>query len=478
MPTTANKVHTLPAPTWTQSDNDLLPKWMKYLQWQQSHYGDAEIDSLRADIGTYDDVITDYTEMAQRQKERQQELRHQLAELEATARLTDDQIMANYQELIASPHVIGTRIDSWGGLVILVDPIVEGAEDYDFGVFEIDTVAYINGHFQSPHLPVAAEMLYDRDNLRRMPRTTEHPRLRMAKFAVSHKVVTDLGAYNALTMVTEFVYNLQMLKQHYSAASYLTKKKEGRDLQIPWNGWQVADPVRALKRLVDSAALSVETRISEVKSRIQVIRENIESYQDIVRANRKSRRESEAALLKLVGAKEKKEIDMDEAVRGLAYVTHLPGVIAIRFGDDGVPILHVRTSVVREGRRYDLGDYELKLATEIAGFGTVLDVTRTRIPIGGSYEGGWHTYQNAFCFGNRNGEIIQCFSEGDITGAVALAIGAMNTIPKYDFYPTQFAQIANDAVWKNSHRRRPRRNARRRAINKAMGHAALKAATV
>lgn len=457
MPNVAPEVHTLPEPSWTQSDNNLLPRWQRYLAWHSNRYGNQEIERLSREIARIDALIPEYIRTIDTRKTGMGKWRKELSELEQAGGPSDDEIMAKYEAVITSPHVIGTRTDAWGCLVVLIDPRIDGAEDRESGVYEISYKSFSLGVFDAPLIDQSMRYYFQRFDGRVNTENHHGPkRLSVSLYDLGTNLTDALATYDIESAVDYFVARLRKLVRYFGPTG-LQKKVTGRADQIPWQGLQVADPVRAIRLLHDACQDSKEDKIRDIKITIAAYERDIEDYQRIIRDLRKERREKQALIEQRKATRQKTTVDQTEAVRSLAYITALPGVIAIKFDNADIPVLHVRNSFVHENKRYDLGDFELKLTTETVYFGTVLNVKRTRVPLGGTYEAGWHGMADAFCFGNRNDEIMSAFYSGDLGHAVNVALGTMNTVNAGTYaIEGYFAEIPLTAVWTRHRRQRPR----------------------
>lgn len=478
MPIPATK-RTLPDPTWTQSDNDLLPKWMKYLEWHSQHEGDGEISRLQGMIRNDQHRIESATRYIKEYNNQIKRFKDQLAELTNAPVISDDELRSKHDELIALPYVAGTRVGRAGELHVLIDTAKLCPEGHSLGWVEVGYEFSLNGriHFVSGNIDEVYRALagYYR-----------------ADFSTIGGVTTLSVSLNTPRRHREYVTSGDIAK----VVSYMAEQLEryaldyiGRIAQVPadkhaayqpWSGY-VTDPALAIRRLQEvTEAPTAEREVRNLESNIVRYTEAKKEYSDELRKYRNQLREHQAELLELEKARANAAgttIDIEEARTTLEYISTLPGVIAIKFDGDGIPVLHLRNSVVHDGKRYDLGDFELYLRTEDAYFGTTMKVRRTRCPAGGSYDQGWHPEADRFCFGRTSiVEILDAYRRGDFGHCVNIAIGIMNSLSaghEYLIEAGQFAEIAIDNVWQ---RKLPTRPRRRRATQVALGAAALKTA--
>lgn len=458
---TITHLPTLPVPTWTKSDNNLLPKWVQYLAKAGLNERQRAIQELNRKIERYEESLQYNLRELEETKEKLKTAKAALKTLEAIQNNppTDADIMERYEAIITSPHVIGTRLDSYGDLVVLVQPhLPEIPAELELGVYEVGR-EFFQGSIVT---------LVSNENLQRILRrdytntsgkyssfTTSVPN---SPDAIRNMVVYDFET--AIKEVVAYIQHMYATYKHYFSPRLPDDQRAER---MPWSGYNVEDPVRALKRLLSASEIpSLERTIRVCQEDIREQERYQSSYVEEIRSYRKELRTMTAERNALVAVAEKKDVDLEEARQSLEYISNLEGVIAIAFQEDGTPTLHVRNSIVVEGHRYDLGDFELHLKLERFHFGTVLMVRRTRVPLGGSYEQGWHSGvggTGGFCFGNRNTEIINHYQTGDIAHAVNVAIGTMNSIDEVhvDSVERMFQEIPMNAVWTRHIRRRPRR---------------------
>lgn len=473
--TVATQLPIPPRPTWEQSDNNLLPMWMQYLNTVVPNELKSRLEDLEGSLATHEEHVTFHSERIQELKQALPALKESLKRYSHLLEHppTDEEIYERYEAIITSPHVIGTRTDMFGDLVVLVDPRIPGYEDFDLGLYEIGREIF--SEFEAT-LIYGDTTIYD--YLGRKGRL--RGRYRWCAFDVNLRSASRnaLVDYDLEPAIDDLIAKVEEFIRYYGYR-HLPRKADRVQADLPWSGHHITDPVGALKRLTQSVPHppSLAMLVEEAEDAIRSNEQRQHTYAAEIRSGRKAIRE-----LKVDIAKQKRAMEADkgvnarEARKSLAYISNLEGVIAIVFRD-GVPVLHVRNSSVVNGHRYDLGDFELHLEMEQHGFGTVFKVRRTRVPLGGSYEQGWHPdagrhYQGGFCFGNRSDEILRTFRSGDIAHAVNLALGTMNSIDArhQDDARYRFQEIPMNAIWTRRIRRRPRRVNR---AQRALGQKAL-----
>ncbi|MGB4762446.1 MAG: hypothetical protein WBP12_03790 [Candidatus Saccharimonas sp.] len=452
---------TLPDPTWAQSENNLLPKWLRYLAWHKAEYGADELRRIRESIGETKRRIEHHTELADRCKKRETSTKAEIEVLRARDDLADEWVQKMYEALIESPQVVGTRIGSFGDLVVLIDPLVPGKENLDFGFFEISYQTLVRGNELIEFvgkLNKSYDFLRGRMNPRNYTYSGDEEYIHSSFFfRRDETMLRECQNFNLLPAVEQV--GLWLGYHHGNTIRHVPDKSADR--KSIWSGFTVSNPVAAFRQMIKMAGYaSIQAQIAELEKKASRYARERASCIKQVRTERAELRslESEMKKVEVLQAKENL-IDTDEATATLRYITTLPGVIAIRFNGK-VPVLHVRNSFVYARRRYDLGDFEIHLKLDNLRFGTVLHVERTRVPAGGTYESGWHPGEG-FCFGRERAELIEhAFRKGDFGHALNLAIGTMNSLSEgHESRVTEgyFAEIAMLNTWQRILRKRPRR---------------------
>ena len=476
--TARTRIRTLPEPTWTQSDNDLLPKWMKYLEWHTQHEGNDELGRLQGLIRDKERTVEAYTRQVKGDTAELKRLKTMLTELENRPRLTDAELQQRYDALIALPYVAGTRVGRAGELAVLIDTAPLSPEGQSIGWIEVGYEYFVNGRIYI----VGQDFTRANHALGRQYYMNVHSigELTVASCQtwLPHVLTEQFAAGDIASIIAPFAEKLSELIRANMRDDEMDPPDTHAD-DMPWSGY-VTDPVKALKALQKcGGADGVDRQIRNVKSTIREYERYKTADNDQLRHARAQLRDYKSQLetLQRARANANKEGDRAAARQTLEYISTLPGVIAIKFDGYGTPILHLRNSVVHDGKRYDLGDFELYLRTEDAYFGTTMKVRRTRCPAGGSYDRGWHPDANRFCFGRTSiVEILDAYRRGDFGHCVNIAIGIMNSLSaghEYLIEEGQFAEIAMDNVWQ---RKLPTRPRRRRATQVAVGATALKTA--
>lgn len=475
---TRTRIRTLPEPTWTQSDNDLLPKWLKYLEWHARHEGTDELGRLQRLVHETEQSIEIYTQQVKEYSVELKRLNAMLTELKNRPKISDEDLRKKYDELIALPYVAGTRVGRVGELTVLLDTAPLSPEGQSVGWLEVgyeyftaNRIYAISGDPHRLYYAYGREYYGDLVNVGELSVT-------YFKVRQPQDLIDLLSAGDVTTIITSIADSLSQVIRANLRDDDMDPAGTHAD-DMPWSGY-VDDPVKAIKQLQrSSAADGVGRQIRNVESTIRQYEQYKANDSAQLRRTRSELRDYKSQLDALQRARANVNEKEDEAAarKVLEYISTLPGVIAIKFDHAGMPVLHVRNSVVHDGKRYDLGDFELYLHPEEAYFGTTMKVRRTRCPAGGTYEQGWHSGQDRFCFGRTSiVEILEAYRRGDFGHCVNIAIGIMNSLSNGDEYlihEGRFAQIAMDDVVQ---RKLPTRPRRRRATTVALGAAALKIA--
>lgn len=432
--TTRTRLRALPEPKWTQSDNDLLTKWMKFLEWHAQHEGNDELARLERLIRDMEASVLNYTKEVKQDNAELKRLNAILTELKNRPRITDEELQQRYEELVALPCVAGTRVGRVGELNILIDTAPLCPEGKSVGWVEVG-----HEYFNRSRIYVIGEDIARLYGAYRRYYYTD--RLNLGE----HKIVCYEGPrmYNLDQLLTtgDLAAVIALITEHLSEVIRSRMRDDDMDPDnthigdIPWSGY-VTDPVKALRQLQKYGAVNgVEMQIRDTEASINQYEQYKDSNNRALREARTKLRnyKSQLEALQRARANVVKDVERDEARRVLEYISTLSGVIAVKFDTDGIPVLHVRNSVVHNNKRYDLGDFELYLRPEDAAFGTTMKVRRTRCPAGGSYEQGWHPTQNRFCFGGTSvTEILDAYRRGDFGHCVNIAIGIMNSVSNGD----------------------------------------------
>jgi hypothetical protein len=209
----------------------------------------------------------------------------------------------------------------------------------------------------------------------------------------------------------------------------------------------------ALKRaVVKGAGWRVERR-ERLKERLVQIAKDIEDSRQAIRGNNTQLRTLRTQLARLKNGGENIVVNLQEVADELRRIIALPGVMGLRFKKNGTPVFHVRASHLYRGRRYDVGDFEVRFKLFEDGDDGALNVYGTRVRRGNFY---YHREDSAstswFCFGNRAQEAQDMFRGGHYAAMMGLLINSMNSINtsdrSVDGLREGYHEIPVDLVWK------------------------------
>lgn len=378
-------------------------------------------------------------------------------------------------QLMEDPHFLGIRVNSAGRLVfhLRVYKEEEGEVRYvgDFE-FDLDTLNP-NGTLLFVQTDVAGTMSVA---------TTSTDICNSANGIIQSILYTNTRSYWELLRDGDLCgLGRELIKRVGRAAK--SKVWLGIESSEPEPAWQGVTPglERALERTLDHV-VRAETKqsLNEAQNNLASYKANQKSYTDKLRSLNRELAETRAELAQLQALSENPTFDEEAARQELRYMTSLPGVMGIRFEDVDskglVPVVHVRTTMVYNGQRYDMGDYELVFFRHHGESAAVIETRQTRQANPYNYGGVYyhrtgHAYgctccydRSWFCFGNRARELAHMFEQGDFGTFLHVAINSMNAVNSGDIddytLKSYFTRIDKNAVWKPyvaTTRRRPRR---------------------
>jgi hypothetical protein len=460
----------LPNPTWHGSPGNLLPLYVAFLQRHSDQYGyeqiltkknamriaEAEVEQYKKALQVNANAISEYEGSIKN-------LQNRLVAFEDTQAISEA-----YQALVDIPEVIGTRVDATGALVILLRPRPNGI---DFGDFEFDFTLVKEDGFESNSLMLVANRLplvpkLDYGQMRRSATTdnglTNFTMHRQGAIGTFKSYLTEMRLDEAVK---------EVLDRFAAMADYTVNQTQSNTDEEPQPAWEgyVFNPVHAVAKRLDAnvnGATLLQVRRHEG---VLTIRRNERPKAiEHLRTAQNQFRITKAELEKAQRDYDKREarIDTAKAAEELKFITTgIPGVMGIRFNASGVLVIHVRSSHERNGKRYDMGDYELIMEPHPYETLGVIRMSRTRSPHGYDYGATtmyWHGHETHqwFCYGSRSTEMLELFINGNIAQFTNVAVHTMNAINDgHGMYLNEAQLIPVDEVWINRPRRRPRRPA-------------------
>lgn len=201
------------------------------------------------------------------------------------------------------------------------------------------------------------------------------------------------------------------------------------------------------------------TTLEEIRSTEEGLayhkREAAQCTSDIRESNRRLD-QARSELEEMNRIAENNKIDEVAIHEQLRYIKSLPGVMGLQFitkHDDKIPVIHVRTSIVYRGERYDMGDYEVILKPSCVTEGVIrVRQTREANRRRGLYYHPASAYgydHSWFCFGNRAYDLRQLFMRGEYGEFMHMVVNSLNTFNLHDEFlvPEYGKEIDMDAVW-------------------------------
>lgn len=459
----------LPAPTWHGTPANLQHQWFEFLRGHARQQAQTRPAQLRRDLSHAQSNNREYHNRLRRYTNERRTVQETLTRLRASVRTFNDEDYSGALEaLFALPEVIATRVDRHGALVILIRPI--HSDGLDFGDFELsfDDLAV-------DYYPYLLRSRLTQEDIR-------YSNLRMRECLSNATYLYSIETLGREEFCNFYV-NLDLAGLVRAVSEQITDvaarsrallSQAMHDAEPLWDGF-VANPLKALKRL-HKRALDRHELGRQIRDQERYLADYDRAMRDLregIRQNDAETRRMEAELAALEAAAQRRGgeiIDLADARRTLRFITHMPGFLGMRFDEDGTAVIHVRTSWVYRGRRYDLGDFELWLRPSRGsnrGYG-VVPIHATRFPSGGSSTIYFSHYQGRrpglneddwFCFGGRRDELRAMLNDGDFGHFVNVAINCMNSVNNMDKpdHARYLPVIPMEEVWQHQPRTRARR---------------------
>lgn len=468
---------TLPMPTWYKSDGNLLSKYVKFLERHFETHGTQRVHKLTTQLRNLNDNLVSFRESIEKHETvlRECEDRVNMARKQMVI-FSDDQLQTEYRALVNIPEVIGTRVDAYGALVVLLRPVVAGRDlgdfEFDFTLIEDDTKPYDRVRLQCNRLPINGKIRSRFfEACPRVNHTDTSDYLIDLPPCPQRKTQLQSGKVAAII--------LEVLGRFNDLGPYLLSDlalRTNEPIEAAWDGY-VSNPIKALRRRMDIIVnTNALVRILLEEHNLQEQRTTYGNSVGNLRTAQAELRDTKVQLQKanLYVKRTSLPTDKRQAADDLRRITtRIPGVMGVRFDIDGVALIHVRRSAVHNGKRYDLGDYVLRLEMNHEMRDAVIRTERTRTPatVKEGYRESlyWQDDDYAepwFCFGERSKELKELFLEGTFAQFVHLAVNSMNNVNEADRrYLSQYPEIPLDEVWRpRQPRQRPRRRLRRQVV--------------
>ncbi len=457
------ELKSLPMPAWHGTPANLVQGFIDFVRNGSQIRLESRLRQLRDDVEELEYQKRRSAQNARSYRATITAARKRLTELNGTIVSLDD--LSRFDEgligLMEHPSVIGIRADSGGRLVVhlrLFKPEVEGEEEPAYvGDFEVYLLVGLP-YEDHETLPVTQT---DDPSSTRWSRGFADVEFRDG---VTYGTISFYGQARIrgllaegrlpelIDTVAEQIVTTGVAKRMFDA--------DAQPTDPTWSGI-TSDLEKMLARTIEisvnrhvlAAIRSQESCINEYSRYAKEQADSIRSY-----SLRLTRLRSE--LTEMERIVDQKEFDEEAAREQLRYITSLKGVMGIQFTairGKQVPTIHVRTSTVYDGERYDLGDYELMFVEydSYDSSAAVIRVNRTRAPMRGQsyYYHPGNTYGSArynwFCFGNRAEALRQLFRKGEFGEFVHMAINSLNSINSGDQYNISYdyERIPMNATW-------------------------------
>ncbi|MGV9002055.1 MAG: hypothetical protein ACOH18_03845 [Candidatus Saccharimonadaceae bacterium] len=449
-----------PAPSWYGMPADLVTRYTAFMRQRLINQAHALPEKLRMQLEHTQRRIDSSREEVSSYRETVNEFRRQITEIESRVMPTEQDIEQEIANLLELPEVIGTRIDHLGQLIVLLrlTKEIEGVV-YDAGDVELRYDAHlIFGDDQS--LAFTALRRTGSTYVSGYGRQKGDLFVDYLPVGRQHDVMSLLSR-GQITEVTQlFIERMISEVSRYFSNRYDIEKPPER----PWENY-LTSPAKAALRVIEKSQADRASTLESLRSNLERYQGRLTHLLDSLRSYQAEARATRAELARLEALPTVVDIDTDTIRRELWFITHIPGMMGVRFEADGTPVFHLRTSHELDGKRFDMGDYEVKLTRNtFESHAGVVGTKSTRQSGRSAY---WHPELGRdgwFCFGNRASEIIDHFESNEIGLMLHLIVNGMNAINHHDNYVDQlrrqFPEIPIDAVWVNRPKQRPRRRPR------------------
>lgn len=432
-----------PPPTWYGTPANLVDQFVAYVRHTAPEQHRRRLATLNDEIYDLASRTDSYTRAVRRLREQIDECNKRIVELTQT--LFDRSNLSDFEdgllELMDHPLLLGLRIDDQGRLVahfrVHRDDAYIG--DYEIGIYSQDrSVDVRQTDVETHHTPSAFKLSYCE--------ATSSPH---GSLSFHQPPIANHFRDGAFVQFADTV--LDYIRRFAKTKALLGQPNAPNE--PTWQGVNI-DLEQALWRSLDfSINNMIRREITELQRKSESRRREARDYADIIRSNNLRVGQARAELARLSSIDVVATFNDAEARRQLREITTFPGVMGVRFIEyDGVnvPVFHVRTTIVYDGCRYDIGDYEIRFIPH-DGATAVINVAETRRAKGAPYyfpqNGG---YTGWFCYGARASELRRLFEAGQYAEFMNVAINSMNAVNRGSerSIPNYFTEISMNAVWK------------------------------
>lgn len=429
---------TLPAPTWSGFEAECLGKFLNFVVKQRlkgDPYNTERIEQRISDLQYEIRGLRRYIEDCARATEK---LRSDLEEVETQlARITDidDEALESMLKSITDlPYVTGLRADEQGALTVRIALRQQWWYTVDLGEVEFSFANVSEDLFLS--------------YLVRKPWSMKG--IHLGEYRRSQSGLQRLDTTGDIaSIIDDLRREIEGINRRGAwRYPYALRPLRRQPLQFD------ADVIKAaLKNTLLRNARGLVQQQARLKRQLAQNAKDTEDDREAIRGNNTQLRTLRTQLAGLKSGGENIVVNLQEVADELRRIIALPGVMGLRFKKNGTPVFHVRASHLYRGRRYDVGDFEIRFKLFEEGDQGALNVYGTRVRRGNFY---YHPEDRAgtswFCFGSRAKEAQDMFYGGHYAAMMGLLINSLNSINGSDrsaeALSEYYHRIPVDLVWK------------------------------
>lgn len=440
-----------PDPTWMGFDAEgTLTKYAAFKRQHMIERSETGPSKLKRALQDHEYEVEYYLRNLKEQRGKYAQAQEHLETLKLKLESSDTNNLQQQGEALRMlPFVLGTRLEATGDLAVLIRVTAEwNGRQYDIGDFDVSLSSYV--------FSMGQQVTYVR-------RPVDPSRGKLVPFETLpgfYSRDTAVAARATLGVDPQDYTPVEYLRQIYSQLALSIYRYDRECFPLAettpdplWSTFLPADmTTSALLKYVESRQGPLRMRIADQEEVSKQCARTIETYVGRVRTYKQKVRDAKRELNEAMRiAKEAVgEIDQDKLVKELQYIITLPGVMGIKFDDNGAPVVHIRTMMIHAGRKHYMGDFEVTLHEPRPDFAGVLAIRQT--------SAGKHLYFHReysydwFCFGNRGEDLRELFRLGEMGGLLHLMINTMNAVNDYQegYIPEYYPEIPLDYVYRNT----------------------------
>ncbi|MDB5162184.1 MAG: hypothetical protein JWM52_692 [Candidatus Saccharibacteria bacterium] len=462
------RVRTLPAPEWSGVPDDVVQKFAAFMAVDAQRRLRLEPDHIQTEMRTAEHELSRYRERKDRYDREVKPLRTKLHQLErqltARARKNDVFLEEQIEQIYALPFVTGTRVNATGRLVVQMRlQVTQLGRVRDMGDFELAFEANVNrqrdrlirSRYEMKCIRLTADNYENIEGLESSYEEYEN---------VSSGTITFTEAKDRIA-IWDFVGIVQMVYDQLMEDNGPDNFGEDDAADFPvlvgnpemiWEDF-TANPVKALRRSIELHETTVEYKLALAKSNLKTVEDSLNEVREAIREWDTKLRTARAAYeARTVEGGNTIVIQFEDVVEIIASIMRFPGVMGMRFDNDGMPVIHVRSSLAYHDKRYDGDDFELRLEESMEYRGS--SGIKTRRTRQGEIEGRFYYHPNRehswFCYGDRSRELNRLLQGGLYAEVIHLAINSLNSVNREDqakdHIARYHAQIPKGLVWRSN----------------------------